>query len=362
MPGDLLFARQSLVLSGAGKCCIFVGHYEPVVFESHIIRARLNQNSDPDFYFYYFNSPSGRCSVESIVEVVAAAGIRASDLVELQVPRPSLSAQRQIGAVLRAFDEKIELNRRMNETLEAMARTLFRSWFVDFDPVRAKAENRPTGLPADLDALFPSEFEDSPLGEIPKGWRAGTMEDVAVCRRRSVSTTSIADDEPYVGLEHIEKKSLALTDWGRGADVSSQKSRFQVGEILFGKLRPYFHKVCIAPVSGVCSTDILVVDAKEPGLAGFVALGLSEESTIEFVTASSGGTRMPRTSWGDLARVPMVVPTDTVAAAFGDLVRENLELVRKSVFEIQYLEEQRDFLLPKLLSGEIEVAEEDAIG
>ncbi|MCX6378665.1 MAG: restriction endonuclease subunit S, partial [Armatimonadetes bacterium] len=133
--GDLLFARQSLVLSGAGKCVLFQGNIEETTFESHIIRARLDARiADPAFYFYYFNSPVGRGNVEGIVEQVAAAGIRGSDLARLQVPVPPLAEQRAITHVLGALDDKIELNRRMNATLEEMARTLFRSWFVDFEP------------------------------------------------------------------------------------------------------------------------------------------------------------------------------------------------------------------------------------
>jgi len=146
--GDLLFARQSLVLSGAGKCVLFQGDNEDVTFESHIIRCRLDQQkAAPAFYFYLFQSTQGRSLIESIVEQVAAAGIRGSDLGRLLVPVPPLAEQKAIAAVLGALDDKIELNRRMNATLEAMARALFQSWFVDFDPVRAKLDGRPPPRP-----------------------------------------------------------------------------------------------------------------------------------------------------------------------------------------------------------------------
>jgi len=336
--------------------------------DSKVLPARVNQHVaivrpnpeeiDPRYLLYWLVSPDTQSHLLTMAGGGATRNALTKAMIEgLKIRKPPLPTQQTIASVLSALDDKIELNRRMNETLEAMARALFRSWFVDFDPVRAKSEGRPTGLPADLDTLFPSEFEDSALGEIPKGWRAGTIEDVAVCRRRSASTTSISNDEPYVGLEHIDKKSLALSSWGTGADVASQKSRFEAGEVLFGKLRPYFHKVCIAPLAGICSTDILVVDYRETGLRGFVILALSEESTIDFVTASSGGTRMPRTSWADLARVPLVVPPIEVAGAFNALVSGSLEHIQNSAFENQSLAAQRDFLLPKLLSGEIEVAE-----
>ena len=101
----------------------------------------------------------------------------------LQFRFPPLAEQRAIAHILGTLDDKIELNRRMNETLEAMARALFKSWFVDFDPVRAKAEGRDPGLPKPLADLFPDSFEDSELGEIPKGWKVGPLEEALVLQR-----------------------------------------------------------------------------------------------------------------------------------------------------------------------------------
>ena len=90
----------------------------------------------------------------------------------------SLDEQRAIAHILGTLDDKIELNRRMNETLEAMARALFKSWFVDFDPVRAKAEGRDTGLPREIADLFPDGFEESELGEVPRGWQVGGIREM----------------------------------------------------------------------------------------------------------------------------------------------------------------------------------------
>ena len=183
--GDLLFARQSLVLEGAGKCSIFLRDDEPVTFESHLTRVRLDQTkAHPVYYFYYFQSHHGRSAIRSIVEQGAgASGIRGRDLAGLQVQWRPLRQQRAIAHVLGTLDDKIELNRRMNETLEAMARALFKSWFVDFDPVRAKMEGRwrrgesLPGLAAEHYELFPDRLVDSALGEVPEGWEVGVLAD-----------------------------------------------------------------------------------------------------------------------------------------------------------------------------------------
>ena len=138
--GDLLFARRSLVAEGAGKCSVVLEVEELTAFESSIIRARPDiAKADAQFLYYFFNSPLGLHRLDTIRRQVAVAGITGSDLAELDIPVPPVSEQRAIAHILGTLDDKIELNRRMNETLEAMARALFKSWFIDFDPVCAKA-------------------------------------------------------------------------------------------------------------------------------------------------------------------------------------------------------------------------------
>jgi type I restriction enzyme S subunit len=170
--GDLLFARRSLVAEGAGKCIIVMEVDGPTTFESSIIRARPDTaKSEPLFLYYFFNSDIGLHLLDTIRRHVAVAGITGGDLSRLEIPIPPLAEQRAVARILGALDDKIDLNRRMNETLEAMARALFKSWFVDFDPIRARAEGRDPELQKHLIALFPRRFQGSALGQIPEGWR-----------------------------------------------------------------------------------------------------------------------------------------------------------------------------------------------
>lgn len=190
-PGDLLFARQSLVLEGAGKCVLFQHDAEHVTFESHITRVRLNhERVMPEYVFYFFESQLGKNTISRIVEQGAgAAGIRGSQLETLPIPLPPLAEQQRIADILGTLDDKIELNRRQNATLEALARALFTAWFVDFEPVRAKAEGRwrqgesLPGMPAELWELFPDSFVDSALGPIPAGWGVGEVGDLLILQR-----------------------------------------------------------------------------------------------------------------------------------------------------------------------------------
>ena len=189
---------------------------------------------------------------------------------------PPLAEQEAIAHVLGTLDDKIELNGRINERLEEMARAHFKSWFVDFDPVRAKMEGRwrrgesLPSLPTDLYDLFPDRLVLSELGEIPEGWEVRALGDVAKQRRSGVRPEEIDAESPYIALEHMPKRCIALAQWGNADGLASSKFKFEQGDILFGKLRPYFHKVGVAPLDGVCSTDIVVVQPKSNLWSGFV--------------------------------------------------------------------------------------------
>src|SRR5690606_38318560 len=177
----------------------------------------------------------------------------------------SIETQRRIADILSALDEKIELNRQTNATLEAIAQSIFREWFVD--------------------------------GEDVDDWEVGNLGDIAENIRRSVQPSEIEPDTPYIGLEHMPRKSIALSEWDTASDVMSNKYQFKQDEFLFGKLRPYFHKVGVAPLDGVSSTDILVVAPKEDDYYGVVLGHISSVDLINHTTAASTGTKMPRTNW-----------------------------------------------------------------
>jgi len=314
---------------------------------------------EPLFLFYFFRSDEGRHELLKNASTVGTPGIGQplSSLRSIKVPLPPLAEQKAIASVLGALDDKIELNRRMNATLEAMARALFQSWFVDFDPVRAKLDARPpAGLDKATAALFPDHLEVSPLGHIPKGWTAGKLGDIGTNLRRGVQPNEIAPNTPYIALEHMPRRCIALGDWDESADVASGKSAFKKGEILFGKLRPYFHKVGVAPFDGVCSTDILVLSPKSPEWFGFLLSHASSDALIQFTDLASTGTKMPRTNWSDISSFKVALPPKAIAAAFTKLIQPMLDRLHANLHQSRTLATLRDTLLPKLLSGELSVA------
>ena len=184
--------------------------------------------------------------------------IRAAVYVQdLEIHR--LTEQRAIAAVLGTLEDKIDLNRCVNEMQEAISRAIFKDWFVDFSPTHAKAEGREPYLAPELWGLSPDRPDDDCR---PFGWGQGTLADIAESLRRSVSPDNVAASTPYIGLEHMPLRSIALSKWEVAGKVKSNKTRFHRGEVAFGKLRPHFHKVGISPLDGICSTDIVVVVAR----------------------------------------------------------------------------------------------------
>jgi type I restriction enzyme S subunit len=260
------------------------------------------------------------------------------------------------------LDNRIEHNRILAANLEAIARRLFKSWFVDFDPVRAKvAGETPPGLADDIAALFPDRFVDSEIGEVPEGWNVGNISDFSTNVRVGCTPSQFSSGDFYVALEHFDRRCLTLWDGGSGDDATSNKSRFAKGDLLFGKLRPYFHKVAIAPMDGICSTDILVIRCADKAYREFMYFSLFQDDVIQFVSDASGGTRMPRTNWETLAGYDCVIPPKSLSCAFREIVAPMIETMMQRVSENGALTKLRDHLLPRLISGKIRVAEAESI-
>jgi len=297
--------------------------------------------ADSAFLYYAFSSPQIMASIQAQAIGSSVPGFNLGQLKAVSIPLPSLSEQRRIAAVLGVLDDKIDLNRQMNRTLEEMAQVIFMSWFIDFDGH--------------------TDLVDSELGPIPRGWRVGSLGDVVAHVRDGVDPSAISPETPYVGLEHIPRKCAALDTWGTSADVESGKSKFKQGDVLFGKLRPYFHKVVIAPLDGVCSTDVLVLRPKSPGWFGFAFGHLFSTAIVDHASAMADGTKMPRTSWADLNRYKFALPPEPVATRLDGIVRPVFERIHCNVFESKSLAALRDALLPKLISGEIRVPEAESI-
>jgi type I restriction enzyme S subunit len=356
---DLLFARQSLVLAGAGKCSIFIGNTKPTVFESHIIRCRLNKTvSNPYFYYYFFQSVHGRIVMETIAEQGAgASGIRGSDLVKLLVPCPSKSYQDAIVKILTPLDDRISLLRETNTTLEAIAKTLFKSWFVDFDPVKAKAEGRlPEGMDEATAALFPSEFEESALGLIPKGWSVRNINQVCDLGRGS----SPRPIQQYMGND---------VPWIKIADATASDGMFVF------ETKEKIIKEGVKNSMPVKHGDLIMSNSASCGITVFVELegcihdGWLYFKNYQFVTKGflffwlrkiaahlisiADGTVQKNLNIAMVSSQLILCPPANVVDAFEDIASSLLTRIRENCKQYQTLTTLRDTLLPRLISGQL---------
>src|ERR1700730_12493969 len=184
------------------------------------------------------------------------------NLSRIPLLAPPLREQCAIAQILGTLDEKIELNRRMNETLEAIAQALFKSWFVDFDPVRDKAEGREPGLLKEVAALFPDSFQESELGEIPRGWSIGKVEDLASLSREGLNPGDFPEDAfAHYSIPAFDAVRMPRIE--KGGTIKSYKFIVQQSSVLFSKLNPRIPRVWLPEVPSsmraVCSTEFLVV-------------------------------------------------------------------------------------------------------
>lgn len=357
---DILYSIAGVNL---GKCGIAEAKYLPANTNQAVAIIRINPVlADPDYIAFSLRNPSFVRAVNAGVAQSAQPNVNLGEIGNFELLLPPIDEQHRISYFLTLLDERIGTLHQQNETLEAMARGIFKSWFVDFDPVRAKAEGRtPEGMDAPTAALFPSTFTDSSLGPIPERWNAGTLGQICNQQRRGIDPSSLSVAVPYIGLEHLPKRSIALAEWDSSNGLESGKLSFSEGEILFGKLRPYFHKVGVAPLDGICSTDILVVKPVAPKWFGQSLCVLSSDELITYATQLSNGARMPRVSWADLAKYPIVIPPDVVATAFHAQIKGYIAKIIANIHQSVSLRDLRDTLLPRLISGKLRLTDAQAL-
>ena len=360
-PGDVLLTHKGTM----GKTAIVPeSRYPTTILNPQITLYRVAESGrlQARYLKFFFDS---QIFQRLLIQISATSTINTLPIKEqkkLEIPVPSQETQNEVVGVLGALDDRITLLRETNTTLEAIAQALFKSWFVDFDPVHARARGEePAGLAPEVAALFPDSFEESELGMVPKGWKVGVLGEVADTVRKQIQPGAMTADTLYVGLEHIPRLSLGLNAWGTAEELESAKSCFEKGDVLFGKLRPYFHKIVIAPFEGVCSTDILVCRAKSPEYYAFVLMHLFSTELVSYADRLSNGAKMPRVNWNDLAAYQVAIPPTELALTYMDVVKPMFAQITDNVLQAQTLAILRDALLPRLISGQLRLPEAEAM-
>ena len=336
--GDLLFARQSLVLSGAGKCSLVTNLSEPTTFESHIIRVRLDKTrANPGFYFYYFKSPIS--GIKSIVSQGVQAGIRGNDLKTLSVHLPPLDVQNRILNVLIKYDDLIENNRRRIQLLEDAARLLYREWFIYL--------------------RFPGHEHVKIVDGVPEGWKSTTMDNVCEYINRGISPT-YDDDGEYLVINQkcIRNKLLNLDLARKQSKVYKEEKAVQLGDILINSTGTgTLGRVAQAWVNYEKTTiDSHVTIVRPNQDIPYLWLGytlMSLEKVLEDM--GEGATNQKELNRARIREIAVILPPKQMMEDFHSFVSPLVSQIQMLMQQNKKLTEARDLLLPRLMSGEISV-------
>lgn len=357
-PGSIVFAKIGEALK-RNRLRILI---QPTIVDNNMMGAVPKADIiDPSFLFFAMH----QFDFGEIASGTALPYLTISSLTDLALELPSIPEQKTISYILGTLDDKIELNQRMNETLEEMARALFKSWFVDFDPVRAKMDGRwqpgqsLPGLPAELYDLFPDSLVPSELGEIPYGWGVTTLGDISY--KPQYGYTASAQLEP-VGPKFLRITDINKLDWIEWhlvpfcviSDQDYNKYHLTKGDIVIARMADPGHGVMIEQdLEAVFASYLIRFRPKVLTYARFIQYWLRSDNYWSLVHSRSVGTTRVSLNAKVLSQFLMVRPSEEIVAHFAKYVDDIRDRIILNVVESEGLTELRDTLLPRLLSGEV---------
>lgn len=314
---------------------------------------------DKRFLSYLLRTPEYRHEILASATGTTVKHTSPSRILAFKTLLPPLAEQRAFAHILGTLDDKIDLNRRMNETLEVMAQALFMSWFVNFDPVRAKAEGRDPGLPKTLADLFPDSFEDSELGEIPKGWRLETLASVASLNPESWSKETRPDFVDYVDLSNTKWGLIeAITRYAQGAAPSRAQRVLRPGDTIVGTVRPGNGSYALISEEGLTgSTGFAVLRPLRAEHAEFIYLAATAAGNIDALSHLADGAAYPAVRPEVVAATQVITAVDKVTERFSHLAGALFARIATNHRQSRTLAALRDTLLPRLIKGELRIGD-----
>ena len=359
--GDILYSREGTYFGIAAE----VPSDVRVCLGQRMVLMRPNACKCNSRYLrYWLNSPLMASHIQGHRDGTVAERLNLTTIRQLPVMVPPLREQRAIAHILGTLDNRIELNRKMNETLESMARAIFKSWFVDFEPVRAKAEGRDPVLPSEIADLFPDSFKDSELGEVPKGWKVGTIGDLAEIVGGGTPSTKNSDywdnghhywvtpkDLSALSTPVLLSTERKITDAGLKR-ISS--GLLPVGTVLLSSRAPIGY-LAIAEIPVAINQGFIALTPHK-NVSTMFLLYWTSWAHDEIVSRANGSTFL-EISKSSFRPVPVVVPPSAIFKAFEHMVRPLYNKVVNNERHSRTLADFRDSLLPKLISGQIRVGE-----
>ena len=317
------------------------------------LRGKPNK-LDNKFLRYLLASPAQQAVLASYATGTTVLGISQKDLRSVPITYPEFREQQRIGELLGALDDKIELNRRMNETLEAMARAIFRDWFVDFGPTRAKMAGHPPYLAPDLWSLFPAHLD--PEGK-PEGWAGGSLADFASLNPESWARANYPDSINYVDLSNTKLGTIEIhTDFAKATAPSRAQRILRPGDTIVGTVRPGNGSYALVSEQDLTgSTGFAVLRPSKKIFREVVYLAATSQDNIDRLSHLADGGAYPAVPPEIVAGTPLTNAPERVFIQFSVAVNALIDRVEANKRENRTLAATRDLLLPKLMSGEVRV-------
>ena len=274
-----------------------------------------------------------------------------SDLDKLLIPVPDMKIQEYIGNLYYNFSYKIEVNNQINKTLENIAQTIFKQWFVDFEfPNGAKEPYKSSG----------GEMVESELGMIPKGWEVTYLRKIIDIVKQGTKPGEYLKSRKYNPIDTLPMKTIAMNDYKSYEEAKSSLILFEKYDILVGAMRVYFHRVNLAPYKGITRTTTFVLRSKRKEDMPYNLFLINMNETIEYAEKTSKGSTMPYAVWENgMGNFVIAHPSKALRDRFFEIIQPLLDSIINRSNENKALMALRDSLLPKLMSGEIRVPIEE---
>lgn len=324
---------KAIVISRSGASAGFVSRWDEPIFVTDGFLIEAKERIDFDFLFYLLKHHQPQ--LQGLQDGAAIPHVNPRIINAIEVLLPSLPIQRFIVNVLSVYDCLIDNNQKQIKLLEEAAQRLYKEWFIDL--------------------RFPGHETTPIVNGIPEGWTKTNIDSLCELLKIAIVPDKIESNIPYIGLEHMPRKDFCLSTWDDSSSISSNKYCFKRRNILFGKIRPYFHKVGFAITDGVTSTDSFVIEPKQE-IWGLFLLTVSSDAFVNYAYKTcKEGAKMPRADWNQMKEYSLLVANESVQKQFEKIISEITKQIEVLAIQNHKLIEARDRLLPKLMSGEIEV-------
>ncbi len=358
--GDILL---SSVGNRSGKCYVVNDEGDFYFKDGNIIWISKFDEIDSYYLSYFFNSDLGQRKLQSVMIGSAQKALTIDSIRNLRINLPNLQIQKGIANVLRTLDKKIELNKESNKNLEKIAQAIFKSWFIDFDPVKAKAEGRSTGLPDEISDLFPNSFEDSELGEIPSGWQFCLSSDLYKVtigktppRKESVWFSKSKNDIPWISIKDMGNSFVFALETSEFL-TEDAVNQFNVKVVPAGTVIVSFKltvgRILITPIDMVTNEAIahfLPLHNPIPSSYSFCLF-----SNFDYRSLGSTSSIATAVNSKTLREMKILDPPYEFIKAFDQICKPIFEKIKTNLNESESLEQIKNTLLPKLISGELRI-------